>query len=420
MTTSDGTCFVWIWLPDATTPLVAGKLTHTQGRTLFTYGQSYLERHNAIAVYDQELPLRPGPQEMETADLPGCLRDSAPDAWGRRVILNRLLGIKGKDSDPARLDEMTYLLESGSDRIGALDFQASATDYVPRLAAEATLEVLLDAAAHVEQGIPLTPELDQALHHGSSIGGARPKALLDGSDRKYIAKFSASSDVYNIIKAEFVAMRLAARCGLNVADVKLARASGKDVLLIERFDRTASPQGWQRKLMLSALTLLHLSEMTARYASYQDFTEIIRHRFTQPRKTLKELFGRLVFNILCSNTDDHARNHAAFWDGHRLTLTPAYDICPQLRSGGEASQAMAIVDGDATSRLITCRKAAPAFLLSETDAHRIITHLLATIRQHLPSVCDEAMLAPTERQLFQARLFLPAYAFEGDRLSPQS
>ncbi|TIL77640.1 MAG: HipA domain-containing protein, partial [Mesorhizobium sp.] len=82
--------------------------------------------------------------------------------------------------------------------------------------------------------------------------------------------------------------------------------------------------------------------MMARYASYQDLAEIIRHRFTAPSETLRELFGRIVFNILCGNTDDHARNHAAFWDGAKLTLTPAYDICPQARSGQEASQAMLI------------------------------------------------------------------------------
>ena len=82
--------------------------------------------------------------------------------------------------------------------------------------------------------------------------------------------------------------------------------------------------------------------MIAQYASYETFAEIIRHRFTNPRKSLEEVFSRLVFNILCGNTDDHARNHAAFGDGKDLTLTPAYDICSQNRAGNEASQAMLI------------------------------------------------------------------------------
>jgi serine/threonine-protein kinase HipA len=411
--TSERPCFVWIWLPTETAPVVAGKLTHTQGRTLFTYGQSYLERRNAIALYDQELPLRAGTQESGTEELPGCLRDSAPDAWGRRVILNKLLGLKGSNSDTATLDEITYLLESGSDRIGALDFQASAAVYVPRLSAGATLEELLHSATRVEQGIPLTAELDQALHHGSSIGGARPKTLIDGDGKKYIAKFSSTTDIYNVIKAEFVAMRLAARCGLDVAPVALTRAAGKDVLLIERFDRVTKGGIWHRRLILSALTLLGLQEMTARYASYQDFAEIIRHRFTSPRETLRELFSRLVFNILCSNTDDHARNHAAFWDGKTLHLTPAYDICPQLRTGGEATQAMSINGMDKSSRLVTCLQAAEHFMLTKQEAAQVIAQVRGGIDQHLLEVCREAELTPVEQQLFCERLFNNPYAFEG-------
>jgi len=82
--------------------------------------------------------------------------------------------------------------------------------------------------------------------------------------------------------------------------------------------------------------------MMARYASYEDLAELIRHRFKDARATLRELFSRLAFNILCGSTDDHARNHSAFWDGQALALTPAYDICPQPRTGNEASQAMLI------------------------------------------------------------------------------
>ena len=135
-------------------------------------------------------------------------------------------------------------------------------------------------------------------------------------------------------------MRLAHIAGLNVAPVELARVANKDVLLIERFDHQQKGEDWSRKAMISALTLLGLDEMMAQYASYETLAEIIRYRFIDPKNTLRELFSRLAFNILCGNTDDHARNHAAFWDGHSLTLTPAYDICPQGCAGNEASQAM--------------------------------------------------------------------------------
>ena len=259
----------------------------------------------------------------------------------------------------------------------------------------------------------LTPALDQALNHGTSIGGARPKALIDRGDRKLIAKFSSSTDLYSVVKAEFIAMQLAAACGLNVAPVSLTHAGGKDVLLIERFDRVNADGGWQRKAMVSALTMLGLDEMMARYASYEDLAEIIRHRFIAPKDTLKELYGRIVFNILCGNTDDHARNHAAFWDGKRLALTPAYDICPQGRTGNEATQAMLIKGENRMSTLASCLAAAPDFLLGENDAATIIEAQIATIAAEWGSICDRAKLTETDQKLFAGRQFLNAYCIEG-------
>ncbi len=405
--------FVWIWLPEATAPVVAGKLTADGDKLVFNYGKSYLGRKNAIPVYDTELPLKAGFLPLLSGlNMPGCIRDAAPDAWGRRVLTNKNLGLKGADADSAQLDELTYLLESGSDRIGALDFQISATEYVPRSSENVRLDELLESAERVEKGIPLTVELDQALCHGSSIGGARPKALIDDADTKYIAKFSSSTDLYSVIKAEFIAMRLADLVGINVAPASLTQSSNKDVLLIERFDRIHTGQGWQRKCMVSALTLLGLDEMMARYASYQDLAEMIRHKFTQAATTLKELFSRLVFNILCGNTDDHARNHAAFWDGRMLTLTPAYDICPQARSGNEASQAMLISDDNRLSRISACLEAAHHFLLSKETAVAIVKQQISAIGKNWSAVCDEADLRETDRNLLWGRQFLNPFTFE--------
>jgi len=343
--------------------------------------------------------------------MPGSLRDSAPDAWGRRVIINRKFGRKGADTDTAILDELTYLLESGSDRIGALDYQSSPTIYEPRLADSVSIEELINSAERVEKGIPLTPELDQALYHGSSIGGARPKALIEEARGKYIAKFSSSTDLYSVVKAEYIAMRLAALAGLNVAPVKLVKAAQKDVLLIKRFDRACTDQGWTRRLMVSALTLFGLDDMMARYASYETLAEIIRIRFQQPKKTLKELFSRLCFNILCGNTDDHARNHAAFWDGHRLALTPAYDICPQGRAGNEASQAMLIYGGIRLSQRRHCIAVANKFLLTELEAIDIFEHQIAVIEDNWKTVCDDAELSDIDRNLFWHRQFLNPFLF---------
>jgi serine/threonine-protein kinase HipA len=250
------------------------------------------------------------------------------------------------------------------------------------------------------------------LYHGSSIGGARPKALIEDGSTKYIAKFPSSTDLYNVIKAEFVSMRLANLIGLNVAPVALTKSSQKDVLLIERFDRNLTAHGWQRRCMISALTLLGLDELMARYASYEDLAEIIRHKFIDARSTLKELFSRLIFNILSGNTDDHARNHAAFWDGQMLTLTPAYDICPQSRSENEASQGMLISGDSRMSRISACLEAAHHFLLSEKMAAAIVEHQISAISKNWNTVCEEAELSVTDHALLWGRQYLNPFAFD--------
>jgi len=406
--------FVWIWLPKATDPVVAGRIERAGDRYLFNYGRSYLACEDAIPIYMPELPLHTG--QIEPVDplmIANALRDGVPDAWGRRVIINRLTGVAGLAAGNVDVDELTFMLHSGSDRIGALDFQISATDYVPREMTSPTLDELQQSAAMVEDGVPLTPALAEALEQGTAIGGARPKALIDDGERKYIAKFSSSTDTYNVVKGEFIAMRLARLCGLNVAPVDLTQALGKDVLLIKRFDRTKVEAGWQRRAMVSALTLLGLDEIMAAHASYQDLAEIIRARFGSVRATLHELFGRMVFNILVGNTDDHARNHAAFWNGDDLTLTPAYDICPQSRTGSEASQAMLLSGLERRSQLTHGLSAAVHFQLSEEEALAIVSKQITCIRDGWNDVCDEASLSQVDRNFFWRRQILNPLAFNG-------
>jgi serine/threonine-protein kinase HipA len=409
--------FVWMWPPGTTEPVVAGKLAAHGDQLVFNYGQSYLERPAAIALYDPELPLKAGALPLLPGlSMPSCIRDAAPDAWGRRVLINRLLGMRGAHVETAQLDELTYLLESGSDRVGALDFQRSATEYVPREATNATLKELLQSAERVDKGVPLPAELGAALQHGTAIGGARPKALIQADNVKYVAKFSSSTDVYGVVKAEFIAMRLAHHVGLDVAPVLLTRVANRDVLLIERFDRIAAHRGWQRRIMVSALTLFALDELMARYASYETLAEIIRHRFTDASLTLRELYSRMVFNILCGNTDDHARNHAAFWNGKQLTLTPAYDICPQSRAGNEASQAMLIAGEDRRSQITSCLAAAHHFLLTRKEAASIAERQVEAIAGHWNAVCEEAKVNKTDRKLLASRQFLNPFSLEGVKM----
>lgn len=163
--------FVWIWLPGASEPVPAGRLLQEGGEASFVYGARYLERPEAISLYEPELPLVPGwIRPLPNLDTPGCILDALPDAWGQRVIMNRLMGSAAADADPADLGLLTYMLESGSDRSGALDFQSSPEHYVPRGLERGTLEELATSAERVQDGVPLSPELDAALFHGSSIG----------------------------------------------------------------------------------------------------------------------------------------------------------------------------------------------------------------------------------------------------------
>ena len=387
--------YVWIWLPGELKPVVAGRLFDEGGspqRYFFAYGRSYMERKSAIPLSPYELPLEQGIQEPQGLRImSSCLRDGGPDAWGQRVLISKY----GENE----LTHLDYLLLSGSDRIGALDFQKSSSKYKPRNRQTVSMDVLLRAAEIVEKRQPLPPNLGIALLHGSSVGGARPKAIIEEKRRHYIAKFSTTTDTYDVVKSEFVAMRLADLCGLNVARVSLTSSMGRDVLLVERFDRFGDEGKVLRRHMLSGLSLLQLDEMEARYASYIDLADRIRQRFDNHRKSLRELFARMCFNILIGNTDDHARNHAAFWNGKRLILTPAYDICPQPRTGGEASQAMDIEGNKGRlSTLDNARSVCQKFMLSYEVATTLVNSQKQMIEERWDEVCEEAGLAKGEQQ----------------------
>ena len=405
--------FVWVWLPGAAEPVPAGRVVAEGDIITFHYARSYLSRPTAIPLYLPELPLRRGRQRPPAAmRVAGVIRDAGPDAWGQRVILARHLGRLDRNRDTAELGLLTYLLESNSDRIGALDFQSSPEVYVPR-ETSATLEEVQAAMEKFLAGERFSPDLDEALMRGTSIGGARPKVLLrvSGDGSQLIAKLPAQTDLYPVVRAEAVAMNLAARVGLNVARTTLTEALGRDVLLVERFDRTALPDGREgRRLIVSGLTLLELDEMEGRWATYPELADLIRARFINPDATLRELFSRIVFNICVSNTDDHARNHAAFWDGEQLTLTPAYDLCPQLRSGETASQAMAITrDGRRESRFATCLAAAETYHLTKSQAADIIDHQVAIIAEQWDAAADEARLTAADREhMWRRQILNPA------------
>ena len=197
--------------------------------------------------------------------------------------------------------------------------------------------------------------------------------------------------------------------GVATARTEVVEVMGRDVLLVDRFDRG---EGGTRRMMVSLLTMLELDEMAARYATYHEFADLIRMRFTNPEVTLAELFRRIVVNIAVSNTDDHARNHAAFWDGRMLMLTPAYDVCPQLRSGGYTEQAMAIGrDGAKAAEFSTCVAAADVFLLDRTEATAIVDEVVDAVRSGWSEAVEHARLTDGQAELMWERQVLNPAVF---------
>ncbi|WP_327210253.1 type II toxin-antitoxin system HipA family toxin [Rhizobium leguminosarum] len=402
------TASVWTWLPDRSQPIRAGVIRQGEERRhLFKYDEKFishgLEKPSNIAHLAPDLPL--GDADIAPEEgmvIAGSLRDAAPDAWGRRVIRQRA----GEDDE---LSEIDYLLAAGADRIGALDVLSDADEYRSGDLGEASLEELVAAVRAVESGNVGPTALDNRI----GVGGARPKALVDLDGRKWIAKFSLQTDHQNVVKAEYATMRLAAESGLDVAPVRLERAAGTDVLLIERFDRVNVDGRWRRKGVVSALTMLGLDEMMARYASYGELCRVMTEHLVDPALSMLELFERLAFNVLCGNTDDHARNHAFLWDGCTLSLSPAYDVCPQARSGGEASQAMLIHEDDRSSRLVTCLNAAETFRLTKEEALAIMTRQVSVIGGKWRDVAEEAGLTIEDKVHLAHKAILNPFCVQG-------
>lgn len=398
--------FVWTWLPGEATAVVAGAIDRAgTDRLDFTYARSYLDNEKAISLYAPELPLRRGAQEpLDGLPIAACLKDATPDSWGERVIGNRL------GSGDSELSVETYMLESGSNRLGALDFQESPEEYRPRVDT-ASLDELYDAAEKVLAGEPLNTAIGDALMNGTAIGGAHPKVLVsDASGVEHVAKLSVSGDVHPWIRAEAVAIELARLCGLEVPDAHVITSMGRDVLLIERFDR---PPGGRRSHVVSGLTMLGFDALLgARYGSYPDMLDVLREWGRAPQDIGRRLFERIVFNIAIGNNDDHARNHAAFWDGRSLALTPAFDLTPQPRSTDTSAQAMAIGrDGSRASQFSVCVAAAADYGLSRPEARQIVERIVSTVEDHWSEAADAAGLSEADRNLLWKRSILNRSSF---------
>jgi len=401
-TTTSDSPVVWVWLSGLTEPVPAGILSRRGGASdlSFRYGEQYRERADAMALYG--MPLDGPTWHPATANLgmPAAIRDASPDSWGRRVILHR---IKPTSEDTAELDEVTYLMQSGSNRPGAIDFQASTRLYAPR-AETATLDELLDAAELVEQGKPLSEHLERALLYGTAIGGARPKALLTENGQQLIAKFSTTTDSYDVVGAEAASIYLASQLGIPVTQARVVHSMGRKVLLLDRFDRDASGA---RRMVVSALTMLRLPETFMASGSYPELLDVLSRESRVAKGLGESIYRRAAFNIAIGNTDDHLRNHAAFWDGTHLELTPAYDLSPVLRSGETASQALSLTwANDRTSSLAVLVDAAADYKLDRPAAREIAEEVVETARRHWSAAADFAELTGPQRDLMWGRMFV--------------
>jgi len=318
------TCFVFLYPPDQTKAVPAGILAMSDSSEpsgTFVYGRRYLQRPECQPVDPVLLPLRPDPILLTPGHF-GAIRDAAPDYWGRCVLEYA--------KNVTELHEMDYLLDENACRIGNLDFRVSPLSPEPAFTAPylASLEDLAKAAEAIDKERPdAVPEkILILLQQGSSIGGARPKTTVIDDEEMWIAKFPAKDDKWSNARVEAAAMRLAALCGVTIPVMRIVRLGKKDVLLARRFDRDFMEHGWARKGYLSGLSLADWNEFEHERFSYLTLADKMRELGAAGQ--LEELFRRMVFNILCRNTDDHPRNHGFFHQGATLSISPAFDITP--------------------------------------------------------------------------------------------
>jgi serine/threonine-protein kinase HipA len=393
------------WVP-------CGQLTLTEDgakllASTFAYGLRYLQRPGALEVDPVSLSVRDKSVVRGKALFPpnnltsfGGIRDSAPDAWGRRVIESRL-------KVPANsLPESTYLLHAGSQRVGALDIRSSRNSETSvGYGAWEKLEYLMEAAQRIDEGLPVPANLEEIFAGGSPLGGARPKATVrDNEQVLWLVKFPSQRDTLLVPTVEAATLRLAASAGLTVPPVRLVHLARRPVMLIRRFDRywaapgqdatlpqdllsTAPTAGLVEKRLgfVSGLTLVACDEMESRDKSYGDLAQAIR-RSCHPsviRENNRELFERLVFNIFVSNDDDHLRNHGFIWDP-RLSgwrLSPLYDVMPRASLASERYLHLGVGPEGRIATLDNAFAGREVFTLSAQDAARSIAKIWRTVRQ---------------------------------------
>lgn len=397
-TSSADQVYVWAFLPDRDVPVVAGVLfpSVVVRGLAFQYGRSFLENPDAISL-GPDLPLRAEPfTPVYEHGMPSSIRDAMPDSWGRIVIQRRA----GLDAEAA-LPDVQYMLESGSDRVGGIDFQASSSEYVPRLSG-ATLRDTAAGAGEVEADSSAGSNLDEAVRNSlSSAGGSQPKAFVSFDGLQWLAKFPTQYDKTSpLIKAERAAIYIAREAGIEVPDARMVNVPQRGpTLLVKRFDR---PDG-RRRFVVSGHTVS--GQHASSGESYPVLVREVKALSRDPGAVGRDLFTLLAFRIAMRIDDDHLRNIATFWDGRHAEFTPAFDLSPDLVS--TPSGLTDIGDGVrefSLATLVTCHY---FYDLSQPEASAIAERVVEQVVRHRQDAAEAAMMSRSERELLLTRTATP-------------
>lgn len=339
--TLEPTDLLWLWwLGDPQAPRLIGelRLVRSLKGVSLTYGADWLKNGFALS---EDLRLDPGeilPVDKETAV--GAVDDARPDRWGERVI--RFL------DRPRRLAVLDYLYYAGHERFGALGVSLSATEYrprqigpLPRLGDVAAMEAM---AQRILAGEPVDEASRRLIAPGVTFGGARPKGLIEIDGHQWVVKFSEPGELFDMPRVEHATMTLCARAGIEVAETRAIHLPQGTAVAVRRFDRA----GTRRLHAISAHVALRAMKAEL---GYPELAQLLRRRGVtangQAQAQMRELFRRMVFNILIDNTDDHEKNHVLLTMPHgELTLSPAFDVLPsgqalgyqQLRVGSQGHE----------------------------------------------------------------------------------
>lgn len=363
--------------------LLVGRLwAHSKGSketSSFEYDDTWLA-HPARFSLDPALPLAAG--QFHTAGLFNAFTDPAPDRWGRNLLLRRERNqAKAENRPPRTLLNIDFLvLVEDDNRLGALRFADSGTNTflaqsdqpIPPLV---RLGTLLSAATRVIDDKESDADLRLLLAPGASLGGARPKAsVVDQNDHLLIAKFPSPADDWPVPRWEATAMTLARAAGINVPPSELHEVQGRPVLVMSRFDRDHAKR---RLPFISALTALGASDGDVR--SYIELLDLLRQDGVAPEQDAVELWRRMVFNVLISNTDDHLRNHGYLREPGGWRLAPAYDLNPMPVDVKPRHHALTLDETDDTSSIDTVVSVAEYFGVKSLQAKQIVAEVAAAV-----------------------------------------